>query len=73
MKKSPKVSKTPHPSEVEGNGHFQSDGGFSIYSLLWNLQGRMGRVEGIVAIGALLIASILGLLVKILLMLMAME
>ena len=58
---------------MEGNGYFTSDGGFSIYSLLWNLQGRMGRVEGIVAIGAVLIGAILGLLVKILMMLMAME
>ena len=66
MKKSPKVSKTPHPSEVEGNGHFTSDGGLDIYKLLWGLQGRVGRLEGGFAVGFVLLGTIIGLLVKIL-------
>ena len=63
--KEPKLTKTPHPSEVEGNGHFTSDGGLDIYKLLWGLQGRMSRVEAGWAFNSLLLAAILTKLMEV--------
>lgn len=40
------MAKTPHPKDVENNGHFNTKGGFEIYKLLYGLQGRVGRLEG---------------------------
>ena len=57
--KDPKVSKTPHPSEVEGNGHFTSDGGLDIYKLLWGLQGRVGRLEGMWLVDKLILGVVM--------------
>ena len=60
-----KEPKHKHPKEMT-NGDFNSSGGLEIYKLLWGLQGRVGRLEGGFAIGVVLLATIVGLLVKIL-------
>ena len=44
-------NKHPHPKDMD-NGQFDTSGGLEIYKLLWGLQGRMGRTEGILAIVA---------------------
>lgn len=41
MSKKPKLPKPPRPDELNGD----HDRGFEVYKLLWNLQGRMGRME----------------------------
>jgi hypothetical protein len=47
----------PHPDKI--NGEFQSEGGRHIYSLLWGLTGRVGRLEGGFLILTLLLGAIL--------------
>ena len=42
--------KHPHPKEMEGNGSFTSEGGLEVYKLLWGFQGRVTRLEVLVAV-----------------------
>ena len=55
MKKEPKH---PHPKDM-GNGEFSSTGGLEVYKLLWGLQGRLGRVEGVQVLQGVLTGVIL--------------
>lgn len=54
MSKKPKLPKPPSPDELNGD----HDRGFEVYKLLWALQGRVGRLEGLM----LLIPAMLGVL-----------
>ncbi len=57
MSKKPKVPKPKHPDEV--NGGFASEGGLEMYRLLWGLQGRVGRLEGIMVLVPVLLGVII--------------
>lgn len=63
MAKKPKLPKTPHPSDA--NGDFASKGGENIYTLLWGLQGRVSRLEAGFAIIILLLGTVLGKLFEV--------
>lgn len=53
------MSKTKHPKDME-NGEFATQGGLEVYKLLWGLQGRLGRAEGIIAVLTASQVAILG-------------
>jgi len=53
------MKKHPHPKEME-NGEFTTVGGLEVYKLLWGLQGRVGRAEGMIAFLASSQVAILG-------------
>ncbi len=55
--KKPKLSKPPRPDELNGD----HDRGFEVYKMLWNMQGRIGRME---AAYVLLQAAVVVLLAK---------
>jgi hypothetical protein len=60
MKKKPKHPH-PHPNRLT-NGEFQSSGGLISYQVLYDLVGRVGRLEGGVAIILALMSIILALM-----------
>lgn len=70
--KSPVKKQHPHPDEM-GNGEFQSSGGLISYQLLYDLIGRVGRLEGGFAIVVMMLVAILGLLATIVTLLVKME
>lgn len=57
----PKRPKHPHPDEM-GNGEFSTAGGLKTYEVLYDLIGRVGRLEGGFVVIIALLAAILGLL-----------
>ena len=52
------LKKHPHPKDMT-NGEFATIGGLEGYKLLYALQGRVGRLEGGVALGIILLGAIL--------------
>ena len=53
--------KPKHPKEM-GNGQFKSEGGLELYTIVFGLIGRVGRLEGGFVIVIVLLTAILGLL-----------
>ncbi len=39
------VPKTPHPEDMNGDS-FNSSGGHNMYALIWNINERVGKLEG---------------------------
>lgn len=57
MAKKTKLPKPPSPEQLNGD----HDRGFEVYKMLWNMQGRIGRME---AAYVLLQATVIALIVK---------
>ncbi len=57
----PKLPKPKHPDDMNGTD-FNSPGGREIHSVVWGMNARLGKVEGILTMMLVLIPVIFGML-----------